>query len=58
MTQEMLKSKGNTPREKANNFWISYEAEEKCLADCINEMLKNYSQFDSVKLLCIAAAYL
>lgn len=58
MTHEMQSLKGSTMHEKAANFWISPEVEEKCLADQIEEMKRTYQEFKSVNMICIAAGYL
>jgi hypothetical protein len=45
-------------QEKAENFWIPNETEEKCLADYIEEMIKTYHELNSLKMICTAAAYM
>ena len=54
----MLKSKGNTREEKAQNFWIKDEAEEKALSHQTTKMQDCYNHVKYKKPLCTAMAFL
>ncbi len=59
MTKDMLNLvPGATITDKASNFWIKPDDEEKLLADQIEEMKATFTEFKSVNMICIAAAYL
>ena len=60
LDSEMLKSKGDTREEKAKNYWIKEESEEKILATQITRMQDSFARagFKSVKALATAMAFL
>jgi len=54
----MQKSRGATNQEKAANFWIKDEVDEKALSTTIEKIKATYAEFKDIKMICTAMAYL
>jgi hypothetical protein len=59
LTSKMMASKGETRADKARNYKIPPEKEEKCLAVLVSEIKNQYlvPRFRNANFICAAMAY-